>query len=205
MIAVLEIAAGDQGKAHLDAIDDVAGSVPIFCFFRHYPDEAHIGIIRAAPPEFWRNRPQLRHFFAIRDDLGGPGYRDVFLSARIAEREADLRIVPDFLVFVRPHVSEEVNHAFIASDEGTHRPRTQSRARPRREHAEPNGFHQFPCTIDVRFNHDHHACSRGMEGTRGVLARALAAGHRESSGLYTATEAGGTDGALGVFLCGAGL
>src|SRR5690606_26969682 len=90
ILAHLRPGAADRGGGHLDVADDSARTVPVFRELWGDFQDTDRWIVWIFPPRLRRSGPQIANFLAVVQNLGGAGYRNVFLVLGIGERQTDV-------------------------------------------------------------------------------------------------------------------
>jgi len=142
-----------QRKRHPQIADKVAGSIPDLSLVRCNLDQTNIWVVRGSPPYFCGNRPQLRHLDFVGGDFCDTGNRYIFLTARISEAQAHLRIPGYFIVLVSAGIGEKINRIFLAPQDRPHGTCMQDPPIPVRQQAKGNRLHDFPYALNIFFRH----------------------------------------------------
>src|SRR5450759_3780376 len=144
------------GQPRLGELENSNGSarrsIPQFRRDRLDPQQAYVGIVRAArPPHLIGLSPGRLYLVSIVHDTGAASDRQVGLVARIDKDKADIGRGLDLILLGAVNIGHKKNLASIAIGPCFERSRAQSAGELRRQHAHADLFDDVPDAVDVVF------------------------------------------------------
>ena len=153
VLAELRLLPGQPRLGELEGSNGSARrSIPQFRRERLDPQQAYVGIVRAArPPHLVGLSPGHLCLVSIAHDAGAAGDRQVGFVVRIDKDKADIGRGLDLILLGAVDIGHEKNQASIAVGPCLERSRTQSTDELRRQHAHADLFDDVPDAVDVVF------------------------------------------------------